>query len=467
MPVTISEHFGLDPRKLRTLGVLDGCLDIDARLFIDPALLSSTHCRELRGARMDILRYFNNIISLLEQSRRKDDALWRAAERLLRFPEVRELGIGYSQGSTAGSGIGPTYTNKLLETASEILSGGIRDPEIFELAPLFEEGIGPDRISDMAGALLQERLAKFTTRVAERLRIPTTIRYKIKGSTYILPRNPYTERAVFFLPMDILDELPVASDRSDIERIVARNAEVRGYLNSQIGGHWKARELTKRQLREAFVRNPSALRELLDRYRRARATPYDFEKDPKSLIRWAWIAEFVKTVPLTLKRERSDAIGDSHRTVRAICEHFAKLVHDNGLNRLLYVGRRPRPERFAQLLFFAIADGYCRANDLDISPESNAGRGPVDFKVSRGAKKKILVEVKLSKNSALIHGYTKQLPTYAAAESSLRSIYLVIDLGRNGPAMARLRGEAARAPDPKPDLIIADARLRRSASKVP
>jgi hypothetical protein len=55
-----------------------------------------------------------------------------------------------------------------------------------------------------------------------------------------------------------------------------------------------------------------------------------------------------------------------------------------------------KKEAFAQRLFFAIAHSYCEANDLDISPESNSGSGPVDFKIGKGFSDKINIEMKLS-----------------------------------------------------------------------
>ena len=57
------------------------------------------------------------------------------------------------------------------------------------------------------------------------------------------------------------------------------------------------------------------------------------------------------------------------------------------MNRIFFVDQNPRHERFAQLLFYAIAAAYCEANDIDVSPESDAGAGPVDFKLSSGAAK--------------------------------------------------------------------------------
>ena len=41
-----------------------------------------------------------------------------------------------------------------------------------------------------------------------------------------------------------------------------------------------------------------------------------------------------------------------------------------------------------QAIFFGVADSYCDANNIDLTKEGNNGRGPVDFKLSRGANDK-------------------------------------------------------------------------------
>lgn len=65
---------------------------------------------------------------------------------------------------------------------------------------------------------------------------------------------------------------------------------------------------------------------------------------------------------------------------------------------------------------------YISANDLDISFEPDAGRGPVDFKVSRGGDKTI-VEIKLSTNTQYLHGYEEQVEEYGKAECTDKMIY--------------------------------------------
>lgn len=55
---------------------------------------------------------------------------------------------------------------------------------------------------------------------------------------------------------------------------------------------------------------------------------------------------------------------------------------------------------------------YVDKNNLDISCESDNGRGPVDIKMSRG-KDKTLAEIKLSSNNQYLHGYQNQIQEFA------------------------------------------------------
>jgi hypothetical protein len=153
--------------------------------------------------------------------------------------------------------------------------------------------------------------------------------------------------------------------------------------------------------------------------------------------------------------------------VRKICEHFRHLVEDNQLARLLYDEKGVRKhESAAQLLFFGIASAYCTANGLDLSPESDGGRGPVDFKVSSGFEGKVLVEIKLTSNNQLLHGFEVQLPIYMKAENTIRSIYFVIDNGGYSKArMDRFKDAVGKAIKPCPSVIIIDGSIRESASK--
>jgi hypothetical protein len=86
--------------------------------------------------------------------------------------------------------------------------------------------------------------------------------------------------------------------------------------------------------------------------------------------------------------------------VELIIENFKNQIESNGLFKLLYESKHKkklRHERTAQQLFFSVAQIFCLANDLDVSPETNSGLGSVDFKFSKGATSKINVEIKIFK----------------------------------------------------------------------
>lgn len=60
------------------------------------------------------------------------------------------------------------------------------------------------------------------------------------------------------------------------------------------------------------------------------------------------------------------------------------------------------------LFFLLLPTKYCEVNNLDISPETDTGNGPIDFKISKGFNDKINIEMKLSTNTKLLHGYKSQ-----------------------------------------------------------
>lgn len=72
MPITFSEQFNISKEVLEITGVFDVILDIDTRVFIDPALLELCTEPEFLDARKKVEKYFSDIITLLITS-------WRAA----------------------------------------------------------------------------------------------------------------------------------------------------------------------------------------------------------------------------------------------------------------------------------------------------------------------------------------------------------------------------------------------------
>lgn len=470
-PATLATEFGISERKLASLGVTNVSLNTDTRLFIDPMLLAESTCPEMSSdGRKTYDEHFRKIIKLLKASRARGDVAWRAAERLFHFSEISWTCLGY--GSTVhGSGFGAELIGTTLDTASQIVEMGIEDVDLFMVLALFEEGIGPDRISDMATNVILKDLIAFTERVASKLKVATVLHKTVHGQIRT-PTNPLTSGPLVFVPTDIVRDLPVACDWSDISRVVSENEQLRDRVNRSIGAIWTSMtRKEKRHLKTAALRSKSAFNDALALIRQVDTTPYDFVADKNGETFWSNIGETIGAkypVDLAEFSDRKLDIGDVHSIVTDILKQFRDLVENKGIWKELWTeSGEHRKEKAAQRLFFVIAYSYCRANNLDISPEADAGNGPVDFKVSRGFHGKVVVEIKLSTGN-VVHGYERQLEIYKCAEDAQHGVFLLVDVGGMGKKYSqiqRLRDDAQARGERTPSIWHVDATQRQSASK--
>ena len=154
--------------------------------------------------------------------------------------------------------------------------------------------------------------------------------------------------------------------------------------------------------------------------------------------------------------------------VKKMLEEFKELIENQGIWKELWGDdEQPRREQSAQRLFYVIATSYCKAHNLDITPEANNGVGPVDFKFSSGFHARVLVEAKLSTNDALVHGYTTQLEAYKAAECTDAGFLLVVDVGGMGKkleAVIAAQLAAQSVSNNASEVFYVDGRRKQSAS---
>ncbi len=315
-------------------------------------------------------------------------------------------------------------------------------PDLFKLLPLLEEGIGADLISDMTTNVTLKNLIRLTGSICTELNVPM-VEFRFIDERFLLPRNP-TQRGmkpIIMVPKDILRTLPIASDWSEVEDVISENVEIRERVNRLIGDIWhiKTRREKKELVRRRALSSRQAFEALLSVIHEADIQPYDFGQDPKGLVAWHDIHESVaREFPLALALAGPPSSQKAITLVNEIIGQFKTLIENQGLWRMLWDDGRPRNENNCQMLFFGIEDAYCKANNLDVTPEAETGAGPVDFKFSSGYAVKIIVEVKLSNNSRLVHGYTTQLDTYRTATSPVCAFYLIIDVGGMGRKLEQL-----------------------------
>lgn len=474
-PVTFSMAFSVEGDRVIRAGAIDVTLNCDTHLFIDPLLLAECADREFSTcANETYVRRFESIVELLSASNEKNDFAWRNAERLFVFPEVRYTHLGYS-GGEGGSGSGAKIRASLMENSREAIRLGIRNPNLFLVLALFEDGVGADRISDMVTQIVQPCLCRFTTRIANELGVPCEP-FRLRDNEFQLPRNPLSaaREPIILVPNDVVRDLPMAADWDSVAAAARETDELRERVSQQVGEIWAAKtKRAKEQVRTTILQRREAFQEFLNLFESAVGEPYDIREDHLGEIYPADLRrQIASQLPLDLtrfggRRLNADEVAE---VVTLIIQHFTTLIEQNGLWELLYDDDRitPRREKAAQRLFFAVASAYCSANNLDLSPEADAGCGPVDFKVSQGAESKIIVELKKSSNNKLVDAFDSQVGAYVGAERPYASHYVVIDVGRfttkKREGLNRLHADALRINGIAPHLWYVDATPQESAS---
>lgn len=469
--------FGVAESDLRKLGVLNPTLDVDARLFIDPFLLPhSQHAEFNECAFSKYEEHFTHIYNLISLSEEEGDKAWKSALRKFQFSESKGMSgtcLGYSKTSTNGHAFGPKKATQSLRWAKQVIDLGIKDPEMFSSLSLFEDGIGADLISDMIAAITIECIIKFNHRIIgelnQNIRIPVE-EFDLRGHKAMLPRNPFSNHGdpVILLSDDVLKHLPILDDPKQIPNVVEGNENLRDRVNEHIGQVFATKtKKDKEYIKSQAMQNSAAFQTFLDMLKLLERSNYNVYEDPEGLLAWRDIATSttaINKLQLTVDSSlpRPERINN---VVLSIISQFTQLVENNRLNRVFYVKDKPRKEAFAQLLFYAIASSYCDAADIGMTAEADAGVGPVDFKFNDGADS-VLVEIKLSTNSATVTGYEAQLGAYGEAERSAFGHYVVIDVGKLGKKWERLSNlRAGNIEFAKSNFIhLVDGSLKPSAS---
>ncbi|TAV12593.1 hypothetical protein ELI37_19850 [Rhizobium leguminosarum] len=477
-PALFSNHFNVNRDNMLAMNVFDPVLNVDTKLFIDPMLLENSSSRVFaQRSRALFTSHFETVIKFIVGSKTVQDAPWKAAQRLLQFPEIAYTCLGYGGATVRGAGGGPAQTATLIRTAGEIIDLGVSDPDLFIAMALIEDGIGPDRISDMTTKIVMPAIVEFTQDVCGRLGIGLTeTTFRLANGeefTESLPLNPYlgTNAPVFLLPKDILRDLPIATDWAGVSDAAAANFRLRASVNENIASIWTSKtKKDKEAIRAWAMQDDASFRELLDTLRGMPRRSYDLVADPAGEVFWArLIGSLDQNDIAKVDSPKIWDVTSVSQILEKIIETFRHLVEDRRLSEELYHDGKPRAEKAAQRLFFVVAHAFCKANDLDITPEADTGNGPVDFKISSGFSKRVLIEIKLSTNGKVVAGYLRQLDTYATAEEASLAYYVIIDVGGMGTKLKKLmfeKNRLAKTGKPTRPVIVVDAKRRLSASKL-
>jgi hypothetical protein len=469
-PKLFSRQFGINPTELDKEGLLDPVLNADTKLFVDPLLLKGSSHPVLQSAGVQAFEQrMSSIIELLVVSQGNGDAPWKAAMKLLALHERSETCLGYGGSGTSGRDRPDSLKQQILTTAKQIVDVGVRNPELIVLMGLLESGVGPDSISDLTTNAILRVLEDITKDFCNRHSVPMK-KFMLEFEEYEIPENPFRAASgIFLVPKDVLRELPVAADWSDIDRVVSFNQTLRHMVNQMIGNITKATVTQKKSaLKRIALGDPTQFLALLHDLLANDPKGYDFERDKKGFeaLRQALLTA-AQQFPLVIAKPSAPTLAELLRVVREITAQFKQLIENNNLSHLLWNGSHPRSEKSAQLVYFGVADSYCKSNNLDISPEVHAGGGPVDFKFSTGYSFRILVEIKLS-TGTVVHGYETQLDIYKAASQTDEGLFLVINVGQMSSKLTKIekiQKDRLAAGEPASHIVVVDATKKASASR--
>ena len=431
----VSEYLDIDYEDLDDAGVFDAVLEKDSAFFINVQRLKQTEEPEFLHSYERIRDFFTSIATILESADKKDisDKFYRAALNKFAFSEVNEINLGFGD-SKAGSGMGPVLRKQVIDDAFDLVKKGCKAPELFEMIGLFEDGIGPDRLSDMIATIILPDIQAYTKRVMADFEIDTEHYEEDTFDSEGFVINEFKGCRLYLLPVDILHELPVAKCWEDVE--------------------------TAARIHQVLQKDPDAFERVVAAYREEEADEYNLYNDPEYFL-GKLLQKIKKAIDFTTAEEGEI---DSLTGALEVADIFKDWVeHNRGWAE---IQQAAGGEKSVQRFIHACAKHYIKVNNLAFSCEANEGPGPVDFKVSRGQDCTV-VELKLSSNDDYMHGYQEQIQQYAEAEGTENMVFILVDNGH------KIRTNRLREQNQKdiragllvPEVVIVDANTRLSASR--
>lgn len=448
MNVYFSDYFNVQPELINDYGAFNISLINDLPLFIDPFLLFNSSNEQYKVLHQQIIKYVKFLKSVSSDKTLDRGSLlsW------FMFPEVKQNWFGYSLVGNRGSGLGIEFAKALNKSLNTIFSDfgdeTISKSSHLEKLCLVKGGVGRDNISDFTSNLIKSFLLEYTQQFAidninNKLRKKFHIeRVKFNYKTMSWERGYfelpfYDNDYVLLTPKDILTKDDTWINKSDLvddfDEIAYSipNDQLRAQINNyfrRVLIHDPKKEPTKKEKSEAVISTISKFPELIDYYIRLKedhgedARKLSDEKIENSEILYIkQLKQFINRLGNLTKFYQIS--GDTYNEARNRILFLKDVIENKGGHKIFYVKGRPIKRESDLHILFRLT---WYAGISDVSREVNDGRGPVDFKISRGAFDKTLVEFKLAKNTQLKRNLAKQVPIYEKASDTDKSIKVIL-----------------------------------------
>ena len=479
--IYFSDVFDLQPEVLEDYGAFNVALINDLPLFVDPFLLYDSQNTTYRRLHEEIITY----LCFLRDRAVAGELTPGTVEQWLHFKEIKQNWLGFSKTGNKGTGLGPEFARALARSLSSVFrdfgTETISKGSHIEKLGLLSGGVGRDHLSDFTTNLIKGFLLEYTQRFAldrlepskrRRVRVDRVkfdyearrwiteyFELPIANGDYVLltPKEILTRDEAWINQGDLLDrfhDICIALP-DDSLRI-----QVNEHFYAQINKRTKEKEK-----RAAALRTIEQFHGLLDyyiRWKEDHASEAHRSADAKVHETQVQFVENIKTlVNEHLAGTEFYSYDSSYEQSLKRVHYLKHVIEDQGGHRLFYVNGKPVQREIDLHVMFRLT---WFDTDHDVNAEVNNGRGPVDFKVSKGKKNANLVEFKLAKNTGLEKNLQHQVKIYEKASETDTSIKVILyfsetELERVMKILRRL------GLDDRQDIVLIDASPKASASK--
>lgn len=441
--IYFSDVFGVEPDVVDAYGAFNIALVNDLPLFVDPFLLFDSERPEFRALHDDIIKY----LVFVRDRTQADELTEGAVSQWLFFREVKQNWLGFSRQGNSGTGLGQHFAQALARNFQRVFRNfgeeTLTKGSHLEKLGLLSGGVGRDHLSDFTTNLIKGYLLKYTEDFAKAHLHPNqTKRVHVERVSFNYESRRWQSGHftlpwhagdyVILTPCEMLTRDEAWINQGDMlsQFFQLRQSLPDEHLRIQVNDHF-LRQINERSTQDerkaAALRTIEQFTVLIDHYikwkeehageahvvstKKVQETHTQFVQNIRELV--------LKHLAGTEFYER----GNSYEEALQRVKYLKHVIEDNDGYRVFYVDGTP-VKRESDLHTMFRLTWY--ATTFDVNAEVNNGRGPVDYKVSKGKQNASLVEFKLASNSSLRRNLEKQVEVYVKASQTDRAIKVIL-----------------------------------------
>ncbi len=444
--IYFSDFFDVSPEVVDLYGAFNISVINDLPLFIDPFLLYDSDEAKYRALHDDIILY----LKFLRDRAVADELNEGNVAHWFLFKEVKQNWLGFSRTGNAGTGLGKKFAESLCGNLKSVFrdfgSETVTDGSHLEKLSLLDGGVGRDHLSDFTTNLIKGFLLEYTQTFAQaHIAVGRRRRFRVdkvhfdystqrwKDATFELPYLPgLSGHYVILTPKEILTRDEAWINQGDLldQFTQLRTSLSDDSLRAQVNSHFLARiteKSTEDEKRKAALSTITKFHQLLDFYilRKERDAPKAHAVSSEKVrdTHRQFVENVTALVSNLLAGTEFYEEGNSYDASLKRVHFLKRVIESSDGYRLFYLKGKPI-KREADLHTMFRLTWY--ASSFDVNSEVNNGRGPVDYKISKGARDKSLVEFKLASNSGLRRNLEHQVKVYEQANDTKSSIKVIM-----------------------------------------